>query len=123
MENRNNEHSAWTSIQMRLTDQISTYGQVVMTEASSGFTGLNLDPAKVSAIPAGFDYRAVSDLGNYSRLRMRWWNTEVGVRQMLGKSFQFDSALTYDRYRDSQPYLEDYSGKHWGAQFRVHYFF
>jgi hypothetical protein len=54
---------------------------------------------------------------------MRWWNSELGVRQILGKHFPFDSALTHDHYRDSQPCLEDYSGKDWRVQLRIHYFF
>ena len=71
----------------------------------------------------GYNYLAVSDLGDYSRLRMRWWFTEMGVRQAVASRFLVEYALTYPDYRDSQAYIVDASGKNWGFLFRLNWTF
>ncbi|NWG14005.1 MAG: hypothetical protein HXY20_10775 [Acidobacteria bacterium] len=121
--NKNNDHTGWAVVNLRMSDNLATYAQASVTEASASFSGLRLDPAQVSATPPGFDYVAVSDLGKYSRLRVRWWYTEFGLRQSIRGRFLFDYALTYQDYRDSQPYLVDATGKNWGFLLRMNYLF
>jgi len=114
MENNNNDHSAWAVVNFKLGDRLTSYVSTSVVEASASFSGINLDPTQVQQVPPGFDYAALSDLGNYSRLRARWWTAEGGLRQVLANRFLLDFALSYDNYRDSQPYLVDYTGKSWG---------
>jgi len=123
MENTNNDHSAWAVMNVRFTGRLTTCASASMAEASASFSGLSLDPSQVQAAPAGFDYRAISDLGDYSRLRMRWWVVEAGLRQVFADRFLFDFALSYDNFRDEQPYLVDNTGKMWGFKLGLNWIF
>lgn len=108
---------------LRFTDSLTAYHQTSYTEGTSGLTGLKLDPTKLSATPAGFNYTGLSDLGNYSRLRMRWWYTETGMRQMLRQQFMMEYALTYQNFRDSYTYTENKTGKNLGFVLRLNWLF
>ncbi len=66
---------------------------------------------------------ALSDLENYSRLRVRWWYPEAGVRQMLRQQFIMEYAMTYQNYQDKQPYLVDMTGKNLGFILRLNWLF
>jgi hypothetical protein len=111
------------ALNLRFTERITAHSQTTYTEASGSLSGLSLDPTQVSAIPPGFDYVALSELGDYSRLRIRWWGLEAGMRQMLGGQVMLEYALTYQNYKDIQPYLVDKTGKNLGFVLRLHRLF
>jgi hypothetical protein len=123
MRNTNNDHTLWLVTQAKIHERLTAYAAATMVESSAAFSGLELDAAKVSAIPPGFDYRAVSDLGNYSRLGVRWWNVQAGVRHLIGSRFLLDLGATYDDYRDRQPYIVDTTGKSWGIKLGANWIF
>jgi hypothetical protein len=110
-------------VNVRASDKVAAYGQFVLTDSAASFQGPSLDSTKVPGIPPGFDYKVVSDLGNYSKLDIRWWNVEAGLRQTLRNRFLMDYAVTYQDYNDNQPYLFDTTGKNWGFVIRANWMF
>jgi hypothetical protein len=106
-----------------MDEKFSAYGQLVLTEASSSFYDLALNPNDVPATPNGFDYVSISDMGDYSDLRMKWWYLEGGISHNIGAHTVFEYALTYDDYDDGEPYLADTSGKKLGLLFRANWLF
>jgi hypothetical protein len=123
IRNTNNDHTAWAAVNVLASETITGYGQIVLTKSAASFRGPALDSTKVSAIPPGFDYAAISDLGRYSSLDMRWWNLEAGVHHTLRKQFLIDYALTYQDYKDNQPYLVNTTGKSLGFLLRANWIF
>ena len=108
---------------VRASDKITGFGQFVLTDSAASFRGPALDPTTLTGTPPGFNYLDASDLGDYSKLDVRWWNLETGLRQALRNSLMMDYALTYQNYRDNQPYLFDTSGKNLGFVIRANWMF
>ncbi|MBN1568102.1 MAG: hypothetical protein JXA73_09660 [Acidobacteria bacterium] len=123
IRNTNSDHTAWTAVNVQANDKIAGYGQFVLTDSSASFKGPSLDPTKVIGTPPGFNYPAVADLGNYSKLDIRWWSVEAGMKQALRNSLMMDYALTYQDYKDRYPYLFDTTGKNWGFVIRANWMF
>jgi hypothetical protein len=108
---------------MKMNNKISAHGQVSLTEASGSFSGLQLDPSGLEGIPPGFNYAGISEMGNFSNLRMRWWYLEGGLQHLVGKHMVMDYALTYQDFRDSQAYLVDTTGTNLGLMVRANWLF
>jgi hypothetical protein len=123
IRNSNNDHTAWAAVNVRASDRITGYGQFVLTESSASFRGPSLDPSTLPGQPPGFDYTAAADLGDYSKLDIRWWNVEAGLRHALRNQLMMDYALTYHNYKDRSPYLFDTTGKNWGFVLRANWLF
>ncbi len=108
---------------MRLSDSTTLHGQVVLTESSGGFSGLDLDDSQVPKIPPGFNYTDVTELEDYSNLQIRWWYLEGGFKQLFTQSFVFEYNITWNDYNDNQPYIVDTTGSKFGMLARLNWVF
>ncbi len=123
MRHTNDDHSLWLVAQAKVHERLAAYASTSLVESAAAFSGIDLDPAAVPGVPPGFDYRAVSDLGRYSRLGVRWWNVQAGVRHSVGTRLLIDLGMTYDDYKDRQPYLVDTTGKRLGFKLGASWIF
>jgi hypothetical protein len=117
-------HTAWLASNVRMNDVFTFHGQIVLTESSGSFSGLDLDDSVLPGKPPGFNYEYMNELAGFSRLRSRWWYLEGGIQQLIANDWVFDYALTYDDYDDYQRYLfVDTTGRKLGMLFRINYLF
>jgi len=123
-ENKNEYHTAWLASNVKVNDTFTFHGQIVLTEASGAFSGLELDDSGLPGKPPGFRYEEMNELASFSRLRTRWWYVEGGFQQLFADSWVVDYALTYDDFNDYQRYLfVDTTGSKMGMLFRINYLF
>ena len=120
---RNNDHNGWLAANLKVSEKLVLHAQTVFTEASSGFSGLNLDPSGLPGQPPGFDYPALSEIQDFSNLRLRWWYFEGGIQHQVQPKLLWETNLTYDNYTDSQSYVVNTTGKRFGALARLNWFF
>jgi hypothetical protein len=106
-----------------LAEKLILHGQASYTEATSAFSDLYLDDSSLPKIPPGFNYADISELGDFSRLRTKWWHVEGGLKQLLGESYALEYNVTYDDYDDAQPFLVNTSGSKLGLMFRFNWLF
>ena len=119
----NNDHNGWIAANYRWSENTTLHGQFVLTEASSSFSGLLLDPSTLVGTPDGFNYTDITELQDFSHLRMRWFYLEGGLKQLLAQRFILETALTYQDYNDNQPYLVDTTGSRFGVLTRINFLF
>ena len=122
-QNQNNDHNGWISANYRLSDTTTLHGQFILTEASSSFSGLNLDASTLVGTPPGFNYSDLTELQDYSHLRMRWYYLDGGLKQLMAQRYALEAALTYQDYNDYQPYLVDTTGSRFGVLTRINFLF
>lgn len=106
-----------------MSDKSTLYGQLLLTEASSSQNGLFLDDSSLSGTPPGFDYASVTEIQDYSNLRLRWWQFEGGLKHLFTENVAFEYAVTYSDLNDYQPYLADRTGSRLGMLSRLNWLF
>lgn len=116
-------HTVFGAANYQVNPQLSLFANVVYNEGRSSLGGLNLDTRQISAVPTGFDYSAVSDLGTYSALNVRRVQAVAGMNYAFSPRWTFSWTAYYGRYQDFQPYLLDTNGRSTGVQGGISYNF
>jgi len=84
----------------QVNPKLNLFANFIWNDGRGSLGGLNLDSTKVSAIPPGFSYAAITELGRFSALNATYF---------------------YERFKDRSPYLLDATGRTTGAEFGLNY--
>jgi hypothetical protein len=95
----------------------------MVTKSWGKFEGLRLDESSLVGVPPGFNHLDVTQLQDYSDLKMRWWYLEGGIRQLIADRYVMEYALTYQDYSDYRVYLTDNTGSRFGMLLRFNWLF
>lgn len=85
--------------------------------------GLELNTTQVAAIPAGFNYAAVSELGKFSALNADRTQNVTGFNFNLKSNWVLNGAYFYGQFKDRSPYLLDATGRMHGIEAGISYVF
>jgi hypothetical protein len=116
-------HTAFAAANYQAHERLGLFANLVMNDGRGSMGGINLDVRQIPAVPAGFDYGAVSEIGRFSALSAR------RIQQVYGLNYQFHPHWTlswvayHGRYRDRQPYLYHAGGRSAGVEGGLNYVF
>lgn len=116
-------HNLSAAVNYELTRKLSLYASLVWNRGRGSFDGIGLDISKVPAIPAGFNYAAVSEIGRYSALNADRHQDIVGLQYQLSERWSLNGTLFHAKYKDKSPYLLDATGRSSGAEAGLTYSF
>ena len=108
---------------MRLADNLALHGQVVLTEASSSFSDLYLREDSLVGKPPGFNYTDITELQDFSNLRIRQLYFEAGVSHLISGRYNLEYNVSYNDLNDYQPYIVNATGSRFGTFFRFNWLF
>ena len=77
----------------------------------------------LDAVPAGYNYAAISELGRYSALNVRRVQQVYGMNYQFAPNWMMTVTGLYDSYKDRQPYIIDANGRTTGVHAGVSYIF
>jgi predicted porin len=116
-------HNVFAAVNYEITPKLSVFGNFQWNDGQGSFDGLSLDPKKVSQIPPGFNYLAMSELGRYSALNAARTQDIAGLNYKLTPKWVLNATYYFARYKDRSPYLLDATGRTQGVEAGVSYMF
>jgi hypothetical protein len=116
-------HTAFATANYEVNARLSFFANLVYNDGRGSLGGINLDTTQVPAIPAGFDYAAVSEIGRFSALSGRRTQQIYGMNYQLSPHWVLSWVAYHGRYTDRQPYLFDANGRTSGAQGGINFVF
>lgn len=116
-------HNVFTAVNFEINKKWSLYENFIWNRGRGQLGGLGLDPAKVVATPAGYNYVALSELGKYSALNADRTQNITGLNYQISEKWSANAAYFFGQYKDKSPYLLDTTGRTQGVEFGVNYIF
>jgi len=116
-------HNVFAAVNYEVSPKWMLFANVVWNDGRGRMGGLELDPARVSAIPPGFNYVALSELGRFSALNASRTQDIAGVNYKLTPNWTLNATYYFARFRDRSPYLMDATGRSQGVEAGVSYVF
>ncbi len=116
-------HTALATVNYTPSERLSFFGNFVYNDGRGSLGGLALDAAGLAAIPAGFDYAAVSDLTRFSALNVRRIQQAYGFYYQVSDRWVFTWMVFHGQYKDRQPYLVNTTGRNAGIHAGINLIF
>ena len=116
-------HNVFTAVNFEINSKWSLFENFIWNRGRGQMAGLDLDVSKVPAIPAGFNYAALSELGKFSALNADRTQNITGVNYQISEKWTANAAYFFGQYKDKSPYLLDATGRTQGVEFGVNYIF
>lgn len=115
--------NVFANVNYEVNKKLNLFGNFVWNDGRGSLGGLTLDASKVSAIPPGFNYAAISELGRFSALNAGRVQNVLGMNYQLAPNWSLHATYFYERFKDRSPYLLDATGRMQGAEFGLSYNF
>ncbi len=116
-------HAAFAAANYEVNAKVSLFANLVYNDGRGSLGGIDLDTKQISAVPAGFDYAAVSEIGRFSALNVERVQQIYGMNYQLSPNWVISTVAYYGRYKDRQPYLFDANGRTSGVHGGINYVF
>lgn len=116
-------HNVFASFNAEITPKWTVFGNIVWNDGRGRMGGIELDPARVSAIPPGFNYTALSELGRFSALNASRTQDIAGVNYKLAPNWVLNATYYFARFRDRAQYLVNANGRSQGVEAGISYVF
>lgn len=116
-------HNLFASFNAEITPKWTVFGNIVWNDGRGRMGGIELDPARVSAIPPGFNYTALSELGRFSALNASRTQDIAGVSYKLAPNWVLNATYYFARFRDRAQYLVNANGRSQGVEAGISYVF
>jgi predicted porin len=105
----------------QVNPKLNLFANFIWNDGRGSMGGLHLDANNVSAIPPGFNYAAISELGRFSALNAARLQNVAGASYQLTPKWSLNATYYYERFKDRSPYLLDATGRTTGAEFGLNY--
>ena len=116
-------HNVFAAVNYQVTPKWSLFGNFVWSDGRGSFGGPSLDSSRVPAIPPGFNYAAISEIGKYSALAAGRTQDIAGTNYDLTPNWVLNATYYFARYKDRSPYLLDATGRTQGVEACISYVF
>ncbi len=116
-------HTAFFAANIRVSDKVSLFANLVYNDGRGSLGNLDLDPSRVEKTPAGFDYVKVSEIGRFSALSVGRTQQIYGVNYRFQPNWVVSVSGYYGHYDDRHPYLFDTKGRSAGVHGGISYVF
>jgi hypothetical protein len=116
-------HTGFFGANYELNDKFSLFANVVFNDGRGSLGNLLLDQTKVPAIPPGFDYVKISEIGRFSALSIGRTEQQYGFTWKFKPNWVASLAGFHEDYDDRQPYLFDTNGSSAGFHGGISYIF
>ncbi len=109
-------HTAFTAVNYDVNERLTLFANLVLNDGRGSLEGINLDTRQIEAIPAGYDYGAVSELGRFSALNARRIQQIYGMNYQISPRWVLSWVAYHGRYKDRRAYLYDANGRTSGIE-------
>jgi hypothetical protein len=116
-------HNVSATVNFNITPKWSLFGNFLWADGRGAMDGINLDSSKVPAIPPGFNYAAISELGKFSALAAARTQDVVGMNYDVTSNWVLNATYYFARFKDRSPYLLDATGRTQGIEAGISYVF
>lgn len=116
-------HTATVAANLRITDKLSLFASIVHNDGRGSLGSVDLDASQVPAIPPGFDYAKISEIGRFSALSIGRTQQVYGLNYNFTPNWVLSASAYYSDYDDRSPYLFDTNGRSAGAEAGISYVF
>lgn len=116
-------HNVFTAVNFEINSKWSLFENFIWNRGRGQMAGIGLDPSKVPAVPAGFNYVAMSELGKFSALNADRTQNITGLNYQISEKWAANAAYFFGQFKDKSPYLLDATGRTQGVEFGINYIF
>lgn len=120
-------HTAFVNLNYTATDKLTLYGNLTYNNSMATIANLQLNTSQLNWIPqvgvSPFDFEGISEVVEYSDLKMKQLVTEMGALFSLNTAWAFKGSVSYFHYNDLAPYLYDESGNAYSVYLAAIYTF
>lgn len=116
-------HNIFAAVNYEFNAKWSVYGNYVFNRGRGSYYGIELNAATLPAVPAGFNYAAISDMGRFSALNADRTQAVMGTSYKFAPNWVFNGSYFYGRFKDNSPYLLDATGRAQGVEAGISYVF
>lgn len=116
-------HNVSATVNFNITPKWSVFGNFLWSDGRGSMSGIDLDTRQVPAIPPGFNYAAISELGKFSALAAGRTQDMAGMNYDLSPNWVLNATYYFARFKDRSPYLLDATGRTQGVEAGISYVF
>ena len=116
-------HTAFVAANFQVSDKLALFANLVHNDGRGSLGNLSLDSTEVAAIPSGFDYAKISEIGRFSALSIGRTEQTYGMNYSFTPNWVLSASAYYSDSTDRHPWLFDTNGRTAGAQGGISYIF